>query len=113
MSYDDLKKYSDDDLREIIQNYKDVVNNRYQYSADIATLERSPQLTEEQEKKLQELKNQYYLIQQEIDQTYEPEFKLAKQISNERQVHLSSIPATALASAILASIASKQPIASK
>ena len=62
MSYDDLKKCSDDDLRGIIQNYNDSVENRNQYSAEIANLEQSHPLTEEQELKLQALKKNTILF---------------------------------------------------
>ena len=108
-SYEELNKYSDADLGLFIRNYDEAVSEREGFIRRINILRwiNRNQLEEEELKNLDEM---FSVISQEINETYKPERDLAVRILQERS-ELKSTPSwiasSALASAVLASIASK------
>ena len=108
-SYEELNKFIDADVKLFIRNYDDYVLEKEDIQRRINEL-RGMKRNQLEEKELKNLYEKLSTLSQEIDETYKPERDLAVRILQERselKSKPSAIASSALASAVLASIASK------
>jgi hypothetical protein len=118
-SYEELQKYSDDELRETVMNYKDAEGKRQDILIQIDALRRMQSRTKIEEEELSNLMEKLDTATKDINLTYKPEREIADKILGERAVQKfkaiqerktapSATTASALVASILASVASKQ-----
>ena len=108
-SYEELNKFIDADVKLFIRNYDDYVLEKEDIQRRINEL-RGMKRNQLEENELKNLYEKLSTLSQEIDETYKPERDLAVRILQERsqlKSKPSAIASSALASAVLASIASK------